>query len=169
MFVTHTLEPFYRKDSKVLILGSMPSVKSREMGFYYANPRNRFWYILGKVYNEKIDDDINSKIKFLEKHHIALYDVIKSCEINSSSDSSIKNVTPNDLSKILKESDIKVIITTGNKAFQLYKKYLEKTTNIKAINLPSTSPANNKKGILEELLNSYKIIKIYSDNKNTDK
>ena len=164
MFVTHTLEPFYKSDSKVLILGSMPSVKSRGLGFYYAHPRNRFRLTLEKVYNEKIKDDIKSKEEFLTKHKIALFDVIKSCYINSSSDTSIKDVTPNDLSEILKNSNIKVIFTTGNKAYTLYKKYLEKETNIKAIPLPSTSPANNKKGILELLVKEYSIIKKFTDN-----
>ncbi len=164
MFVTHTLAPFYKKDSKVLILGSMPSIKSRELGFYYAHPRNRFWWVLEKVYNEKIGNDTQSKIDFLTKHHIALFDVIKSCDINSSDDTSIKNVTLNNLTPILKNSNIKVIMTTGNKAYTLYKKYLEKETNIKAIPLPSTSPANNKKDILELLEKKYKIIKTYTDN-----
>ncbi len=159
MNVLHTLAPIYDKNSKVLILGSMPSVKSREYGFYYAHPKNRFWNTLSKVYNEEITD----KIKFLKKHNIALFDVIKSCEINGSSDSSIKNVIPNDLKPILNNSNIKIIFTTGKKAFDLYNKYIFKETNIKAILLPSTSPANSPKGIEEKLFNEYKKIKEFTD------
>ena len=163
MKVFHTLEPIYDKDSKVLILGSMPSVKSREVGFYYGHPRNRFWSTLTKVYNEEILDSKNSKINFLLKHHIALFDVLKSCEIASSSDSSIKNPVPNDLSEILNNSNIKVIFTTGNKAYSLYQKYLYPKTNIKAIPLPSTSPANVKAGIEDILFNEYSKIKDYTN------
>ena len=107
MVVEHTIEPVYFKDSKVLILGSIPSVKSRELGFYYAHPKNRFWKTLEVIFNEKIGDTKEEKIKFLKKHKIALFDVIKSCEINSSSDSSIKNAIPNDIASILKQTNIK--------------------------------------------------------------
>lgn len=162
MRVNHTIEPIYFKDSKVLILGSIPSVKSRENGFYYAHPKNRFWVTLEKVYNEKIGDSKTEKIEFLKKHHIALFDVIKSCDINSSSDSSIKNPVPNDLLPIIENSKIKAIFTTGNKAFSLYNKYCYPKTNIKAIMLPSTSPANCKRGIEEKLLNTYSQIKNYT-------
>lgn len=166
MQVFHTLEPIYDKDSKVLILGSIPSIKSREEGFYYAHPKNRFWSILEEVYDEKIENTKEDKIKFLKKHHIALYDVIKSWEITSSSDSSIKNPIPNDLTDILKESDIKVIFTTGKKAYDLYQKYCFKDTKIEAIYLPSTSPANSPKGIYEKLIEYYSKIKEYSEEKN---
>ena len=112
MKVFHTLEPIYDQKSKVLILGSMPSVKSREVGFYYGHPRNRFWSTLSKVYNEEIKDTKEDKVKFLIKHNIALFDVLKSCEITSSSDATIKNPVPNDLSDILKTSNIKAIFST---------------------------------------------------------
>lgn len=163
MKVFHTLEPIYDKNSKVLILGSMPSVKSRELGFYYAHPKNRFWTTLENVYNEKINNTKEDKINFLINHNIALFDVLKSCEINSSSDSSIKNPIPNDLTDILNNSNIKVIFTTGNKAYDLYNKYLKDKTGIEAILLPSTSPANSPKGIQEKLLNSYSEIKKYTN------
>ena len=163
MKVNHTLEPIYDEYSKVLILGSMPSVVSRNIGFYYAHPRNRFWSVLSKVYNEEITDNINDKINFLHKHHIALYDVLKSCDIKSSQDSSIKNVKVNDLSKILKHSQIKVVFTTGKTAYNLYNKYTFPKTKISAIYLPSTSPANTRKGIDELLEKEYSKIKEYTN------
>ena len=144
MSVKHTLKPIYDKNSKVLILGSLPSVKSREVGFYYGHPKNRFWKTLEKVFNEQIGNSKEEKEEFLLIHHIALFDVIKECEISSSSDSSIKNVTPNNLNPILKKSQIKTIFTTGAKAHQLYKKYIYPKTKIEDIPLPSTSPANCK-------------------------
>ena len=159
MSVKHTLKPIYDKNSKVLILGSLPSVKSREVGFYYGHPKNRFWKTLEKVFNEQIGNSKEEKEEFLLIHHIALFDVIKECEISSSSDSSIKNVTPNNLNPILKKSQIKTIFTTGAKAHQLYKKYIYPKTKIEDIPLPSTSPANCKKGIEELLIKEYKNIK----------
>ena len=164
MKVFHELQPIYNKNSKVLILGSIPSVKSREENFYYAHPKNRFWMTLSRVYGEEILNTKEDKIKFLNRHNIALFDVIKSCEIISSKDSSIKNVVPNDLTPILKNSNIKAIFTTGKKAHELYQKYIFKETNINSILLPSTSAANTPKGIEEKLFESYKIIKEYTDN-----
>lgn len=163
MKVIHTLKPIYNENSKVLILGSIPSIKSREVGFYYSHPKNRFWKTLEKVYSEKIGDSIRDKINFLIKHNIALFDVLKSCDISSSKDSSIKNPIPNNLNPILKEANIKAIFTTGQKAYQLYQKYCYPKTGIKAILLPSTSPANCPKGIEEKLINAYSQIKEYTD------
>ena len=163
MKVKHTLDPIYDNNSKVLILGSMPSVKSREIGFYYAHPRNRFWSVLKKIYNENNLETIDDKINFLHSHHIALFDVIESCDIDSSKDSSIKNIVVNDLSQILNNSQIKVIFTTGKTAYNLYNKYTYPKTNIKAIYLPSTSPANSPKGIDELLEKEYSKIKEYTD------
>lgn len=163
MKINHTIEPIYDKNSKVLILGSIPSIKSREIGFYYSHPKNRFWKILGKIYNEEIGESKDNKIKFLKKHHIALFDVLKSCDISASSDSTIKNPVPNSLMPIIKEANIKAIFTTGKKAYELYSKYCYKDTNIKAIPLPSTSPANCKKGIEEKLVSSYSQIRKFTD------
>lgn len=157
--VYHELEPFYNNNSEILILGSIPSVKSRELNFYYAHPQNRFWKILTKVYDEDNVTTITEKKNFLTKYKIALWDVIKSCEITGSSDNSIKNVIPNDISLIIKNSKVTKIFTTGNKAYELYNKYCFKETNIKAIKLPSTSPANCKKDIENILYNEYKQIK----------
>lgn len=163
MKINHELEPIYDDESKVLILGTMPSIKSREVGFYYGHPRNRFWITLEKVYNEKIGSNIEEKKQFLLKHHIALFDVLKSCEITSSKDSSIKKPKVNDLNKIIKNSKVQIIFTTGRKAFDLYNKYCFAKTKIKAIYLPSTSPANCPKNIDNMLYDSYKQIKDFTD------
>lgn len=163
MKINHELEPIYDDESKVLILGTMPSIKSREVGFYYGHPRNRFWITLEKVYNEKIGSNIEEKKQFLLKHHIALFDVLKSCEITSSKDSSIKKTKVNDLNKIIKNSKVQIIFTTGRKAFDLYNKYCFAKTKIKAIYLPSTSPANCPKNIDNMLYDSYKQIKDFTD------
>lgn len=163
MHVNHTLKPIYDKNSKVLILGSIPSVKSREIGFYYSHPKNRFWVTLERVYNEKIGNTIQEKIMFLKEHYIALFDVLKSCDISSSSDSSIKQPVFNDLIPIIKGSNIKVIFTTGRKAYQLYQKYCYPKTKIEAIYLPSTSPANCPNGIDKKLENAYIKVKNFTD------
>ncbi|MGM9834165.1 MAG: DNA-deoxyinosine glycosylase [Bacilli bacterium] len=163
MKVYHSLKPIYDKNSKVLILGTMPSVKSREVGFYYAHPKNRFWKTLEKVYEKEIGNTIEERTSFLLEHHIALFDVLKSCDIDFSSDKSIKNIEVNDLSEILSNSKIDAIFTTGRKAFDLYCKYIYPQTKIEAKYLPSTSPANCPKGIDEQLLNSYKEIKKICD------
>lgn len=156
MKIKHELEPFYDQNSEILILGSMPSVKSRELGFYYAHPKNKFWKILSDMYNEKELKTIEEKKKFLIKHQIALFDVIKTCDIKGSSDSSIKNIKVNDINKIIKNSNIKKIFTTGRKATDLYKKYCYPKTKIESIYLPSTSPANCGYCSYEELLQIYK-------------
>ena len=165
MLVFHTLDPIYFNDSKVLILGSMPSLKSRELGFYYAHPKNRFWTTLEKVYNTKIGNSKEEKIMFLKTNKIALFDVLQSCEISSSSDSSIKNPVANDLSTILNNSSITTIFTTGRKAYTLYKKFCYPNTKIEAIYLPSTSAANCPKNIDDILFSYYKKIKEKTDTK----
>ena len=157
--VNHDLEAFYDKDSLVLILGSMPSVKSKELGFYYMHPQNRFYKTLAKVYKEEIPSTIEEKKEFLNKHKIALWDVIKSCEISGSSDSSIRNVEVNNINEILSQTKIKQIFTTGKKAYNLYYKYCFENTKREAIYLPSTSPANCPKGIEELLQKEYRKIK----------
>ena len=156
MRIVHPIPPIYDKDSKILILGSFPSVKSRENMFYYAHPQNQFWDIMSSIFKE----DIIDKKEFLLRHHIALWDVIQSCEIKNSSDSSIKEIEVNDITMILKYSNIKVIFTTGKKAHSLYQKYIEPITHIKSIYLPSTSPlyASMTK---EEKKKEYEIILSY--------
>ena len=129
--VEHTLSPIYDKNSKVLILGTMPSPKSREVGFYYGHPQNRFWKVLADIFNEESLTTIEEKITFLHRHQLALWDVLQSCEIQGADDASIKNPIPNDF-------------TTGKKATDLYMKHCYPKTNIPAIGLPSSSPANRR-------------------------
>lgn len=157
--VTHeSIPPFINEDSTILILGSLPSIKSREEGFFYAHPQNRFFKAVAMVFNEPEPKTISDRKPFLLKHHIGLYDVIYECDICGSSDSSIKNVKPIDLQGILKKNpNICKIFTTGKKAKELYDKYLFPEVKIEAIPLPSSSAANaNMK--LEELVEEYKII-----------
>lgn len=156
--VYHTLKPYYNKDSKILILGSIPSVKSREYNFYYMHPQNRFYKVLAKVFNTKEPSTIEDKKAFLKNNKIALFDVIKSCVIKGSSDESITDVEVNDLSIIIGNSNIQKIFTTGKKAYDLYNKYLLPITKKEAIYLPSTSPANCAFSI-DDLVEKYKIIK----------
>ena len=153
--VYHELEPYYNTDSKVLILGSMPSVKSRELGFYYMHPQNRFWKTLAKVYGEDLPKAIDDKKDFLKRHKIALWDVIASCNITGSSDSSISNVKVNNINKLLKETNVEKIFTLGRKAYNLYNKYLLNKTKKEALYLPSTSPLYCPKGIDEKIYNEY--------------
>lgn len=152
--IIHPLKPIYNQNSQILILGSFPSQKSREVSFYYAHPQNRFWKVLEKVFDEKI----TNKEKFLLQHNIALWDVIKSCQIEGSSDASIKDVEVNDIEFLLKTSNIKKIYVNGKKAYDLYHKYLENNLKIKAIYLPSTSPANAQFS-LDDLAKRYEVLK----------
>lgn len=139
----HEFEPVFDKNSKILILGSFPSVISRKESFYYANKQNRFWSVLREIFEYKGElSDIKEKEEFLLKNKIALWDVIYSCDIILSSDSSIKNIVCVNLDVIFSVCDIKLIILNGSKAGALYKKYLSKKYDIPFVVLPSTSPAN---------------------------
>jgi len=138
--IIHPIEPVFDERSKILILGSFPSVKSRETGFYYGHPQNRFWRVLAGVFGAEIPITIDEKKRFLLENNIALWDVIHSCEIEGSADSTIKNVVVNNLSEITAAANITKIITNGKKADELYNKYIK--TDIKCVSLPSTSPAN---------------------------
>ena len=140
--IEHPIEPVYDANSKVLILGSFPSVKSRETGFFYGHPQNRFWKVLAAVIGEEVPQTILEKREFLLRNYIAVWDVIQSCTITGSSDSSIKDVVTNDLSIILDRSAVCRIYVNGRKAEQLYQKYIYPQTKIEAVCLPSTSPAN---------------------------
>lgn len=140
--LVHTIAPVYDSDSKILILGSFPSVKSREQQFFYGHKQNRFWRVMAQVLGCAVPEDIKQKRDMLLAHHVALWDVIASCEITGSSDASIRNVKPNDLSRILSRADIQSIYTNGSKAYQLYQKYIFPINGRKAYPLPSTSPAN---------------------------
>lgn len=140
--VAHTFEPVYNKDSKILILGSFPSVKSREIQFYYGHPQNRFWRMLAEIFKEPIAQTKEEKKALILQHHLALWDVIASCDIEGSSDSSIRNVEANDLNRILQQADITKILLNGGKAFELYQKYCKSERMPPEIKMPSTSPAN---------------------------
>ena len=157
MKVYHTLKPIYNKNSKILILGSMPSVISRNKNFYYANRNNRFWNIMENLFLTKFNSNLEKR-KFLLDNKIALWDVINSCDIENSSDSSISNVIPNDIGRILEKTRIKTIYVTGKKALELYQKYIYPKIGIEAIYLPSTSPAN---AVLkeEDLIQKYQVIR----------
>jgi hypoxanthine-DNA glycosylase len=139
----HPFDPIYDESSRILILGSFPSVKSREESFFYGHPQNRFWKVIKSVtgYQGEILT-IEEKTKMLKEHHIALWDTIASCDIEGSSDSSIRNAVANDLSVIIETGKISAIFCNGNTSFRLYKKYSEQATGISAKVLPSTSPAN---------------------------
>lgn len=140
--IVHSFEPVYDKDSEILILGTLPSVKSRENNFYYGHKQNRFWKVLATLLKEPVPDTIEEKKAMLLAHRIALWDVIQSCDIKGSSDSSIKNVQPTDIGMILEKTNITRIYANGNKAGQLYKRYQFPVTGREATVLPSTSPAN---------------------------
>jgi len=176
--VNHPFSPIYTGTSKILILGSMPSPASFSNGFYYMHSLNRFWPLMEKLFNIKFkyknkegEKAIEERKNFLLKYDIALWDVIKSCEIKGASDSSIKNAIPNDFSDILNNSEISKIFCTGNTAFKLYDKLCIFKTGIKGICLPSTSPANQKKWPMDKLVLEYKkyIIPALSDKKNEKK
>ena len=139
---THTIDPVYDSHSEILILGSFPSVKSREAGFFYGHPQNRFWKVLAGIFEEDVPETIGQKKAFLLKHRIAVWDVIASCVITGSSDSSIRDVIPNDLSRLLGAAPVEKIFCNGGTAYRLYQKYLQPVLNREAGKLPSTSPAN---------------------------
>ena len=140
--VTHEFAPVYDEHSRILILGSLPSVKSREQGFYYGHSQNRFWRVVARLTGEAVPQSIPEKKTLLLNHGIAVWDVIQSCEIMGSSDSSIRNVKVNDFDELLsKVPDIR-IFANGGKAYELYQKYAFPQTGRVAVKLPSTSPAN---------------------------
>lgn len=140
--VTHEFEPVFNQDSKVLVLGTFPSVKSRENQFYYGHPQNRFWKVIARLTDSEVPETIEEKKALLLEHGIAVWDVIASCEIKGSSDSSIRNVVPADLNRILKECNIRRIYANGRTAEKLYEKYSKSRTGREITGLPSTSPAN---------------------------
>ena len=142
MRIKHPIDAVYDEKSRILILGSFPSVKSREYGFFYGHPQNRFWKVIAKICGENVPESVEDKKAFLLRNHIALWDVIQSCEITGSADSSIKNVVPNSLDEIIKNSEIKAVFTNGKTADKLYNKYNK--NGFSAVCLPSTSPANAK-------------------------
>ena len=158
--VIHPIPPVFDRNSKILILGSFPSVKSREGHFFYHHPQNRFWKTLAGVLDVPAPDTIDEKKAFLLSHRIALWDVIASCSIEGSSDSSIRDVVPNDLSVILSTANIRAIFCNGKTSWNYYRKYQEAVTGIPAVSLPSTSPANAAWS-LEKLKGAWNVILPY--------
>lgn len=140
--LVHPIPPVFDSASRILILGSFPSVKSREVGFFYGHPQNRFWKLIAAVFADAPPQSVEEKKDFLLRHHIALWDVIRSCEIVGSSDASIRNVRANDLNLILRHAGIQSIYVNGKTALKYYQKYAEPIVGRAAICLPSTSPAN---------------------------
>lgn len=155
--VNHEIPPVFNSESRILILGSFPSVKSREANFFYGHPQNRFWKVLAALYHEEVPSSIEEKKDFLLRNHAAVWDVIASCDIKGSSDSSIKNVTPNDLGLVLDHSNIHAIYANGATSYKLYEKYCLEKTGRKAVKLPSTSPANAAFS-LDKLVQEWSII-----------
>ena len=141
-FQTHGFGPVYNENSLILILGSFPSVKSREAGFYYGHPRNRFWPLIAALTGENIPETIDEKRSLLLRNRIALWDSVESCEISGSSDSSIRNITPVEITQITSQCSIRKILCNGAVSHKYYNQYLKPVTGIEAEKLPSTSPAN---------------------------
>ncbi len=157
-FVTHeSLKPFIYKEAEILILGSLPSIKSREDNFFYAHKTNRFYKVLAAIFKEIEPKTIEEKKAFLKKHHIALYDTIYSCYIHGSSDASIKDITPTNIKELIKGTNIKRIYTTGKLSYEVYVKYIQDEVGIKAIPLPSTSAANASMSF-DKLMEKYSVI-----------
>ena len=156
--INHPIPPVFDRHSKVLILGSFPSVKSREAQFFYGHPQNRFWKVTSNVFCAPEPKTIEDKKAFLLSHGIAVWDVIASCDIEGSADSSIKNVIPNDLTKILDAADIRTIFVNGKTAEKFYNKYIKVSIGREAVCLPSTSPANAAWSV-ERLTEAWQIIK----------
>lgn len=156
-FVSHEFSAVFDRESRVLLLGSIPSPKSREMGFYYGHPQNRFWKVLAKVLGEDIPVTIPQKKAMLKKHHVALWDVLESCTIVGASDTSIEYVVPNKISRVVKGSKVTRIFCTGATAYRLYQKYCARDVGIDAVKLPSTSPANCAVS-MERLVEAYAAI-----------
>ena len=155
--IVHPIPPLFDSESEVLILGSFPSVKSREAAFFYGHPQNRFWAVIAEIFGAEKPVTVEEKKKLILSNKLALWDVIAQCEIEGSADSTISDVTANDLSVILENSNVKKIFVNGKTAEKYYKKYTYPQTGINAICLPSTSPANAAWSV-EKLVEKWKII-----------
>ena len=161
--IEHPIPPVWDKDSRVLILGSFPSVRSRETGFFYGHPQNRFWRVLAALWEESPSTDVDAKIAFLHRHRLALWDVIASCEITGSADSSIRHAVPTDISPILQGAAIRCIVTNGASAASLFLKYqAHAAKDIPHISLPSTSPANAS-WRMDRLTEVWQVIRTHTD------
>lgn len=145
--VLHEIPPIYNKNSQILILGSFPSVASREVQFFYGHPQNRFWKVIAAITKSTVPSTIAEKTEMLQKHNLAVWDVIAGCTIEGSADSSIRDVVPNDIRSILEQAPIQKIICNGATSYRLYQRYCEPITQMSAVKLPSTSPANAAFGL----------------------
>ena len=155
--LVHPFPPLYNPQSRILILGSFPSVKSREMAFFYGHPQNRFWRVMAALFQEEFPQTVEERAAFLHRNHVACWDVIHSCKIVGSSDTSIREVTVNDIKEILRAAPIERIFVNGKTAQRMYERYTREQTGREAIYLPSTSPANAAWS-LERLISAWKVI-----------
>lgn len=162
--VDHPFPPVADESCRILILGSFPSVKSREDGFFYGHPQNRFWRMLAAIFDEPFPTDIPARKALLLRHHIALWDVIASCRIDGSSDATIRDAVPVDISRVTSIAPIRCIVCNGTLAGKLYQKHLQPLTGLPAVVLPSTSPANASWS-LERLVSAWKpvLTAVYKD------
>lgn len=158
--VEHPLDPVFDGRSRVLVLGTMPSPRSRETGFYYNHPQNRFWRVMARLFEEAVPADNEAKRALMLRHGIALWDVLASCTIEGAKDASIAECVPNDIGYVLSRTPIEAVFCTGAKATELYRKHCERETGLPAVKLPSTSPANAAAS-LEDLVNAYRVILPY--------
>lgn len=154
-YIVHSIKPIYNHNSKILILGSLPSPKSREVGFFYSHPQNRFWKVMEMIFDEPITSDVNTRIGFLLEHKIAMWDVVSECMIKGAADASIKKVVVNDFTQIFLTAKINAIFLTGKTAYNLYKKYCSASYDIPYYLLPSPSSANCAMSI-DTLVTEYK-------------
>ncbi len=159
-FVEHTLDPWFDEQSRILILGTIPSPKSREYRCYYGHPQNRFWRTLGAVFNENVPESSDDRRQFVSRHRIALWDVLASCDIRGAEDASISSPIPNNIPSLLQNSNIEYVFTTGQKAKKLYDKLIKPSVQLEAVALPSTSPANRRWCTDEELIKAYRILSL---------
>lgn len=159
---THPFPPVYDARSRVLVLGTFPSVKSRETGFYYGHPQNRFWRVAAGVFGEPPPDTIEAKRAFLLAHGVALWDVLASCEITGSADASIKHAEANDIGSFLRETGVARVLANGSAAYSLYMKHVYPKTGVMPLALPSTSPANASYS-LERLIGAWRAALLAED------
>ena len=160
MRIEHGFGPVFDNESRVLILGSFPSVKSREIGFYYGHPQNRFWRVLGGLLNDPAPEGVSERKAYLTRHHVALWDVIESCEITGSADSAVRDPEPTDLARILSFSPIRAVFCNGNLAYSLLQKVGSVPASVPVFRLSSTSPANAAWSV-ERLLNEWQTVSAY--------
>ena len=161
--IVHPLEPLVFPESRVLILGTMPSPRSREAGCYYAHPQNRFWRVMAALWHEPVPISWEERARLVRRHRLALWDVLRSCTIAGADDGSIRDPVPNDLNQVLERAEIRAIFTTGSKAAALYRRYAFPVVGRPAFPLPSTSSANCRYHTEETLVEAYRAILPYTE------